>query len=511
MFQVTCLWLHSCYVCRSLVTSVVHLSQVPLPVAHAKRVRALLPLGLAGPCLKFRDFAASETSKKHGYFHLISTSFILYVIICYHSSQSSHHHLIRCLIVLSINMIIYVSMFERADAKGFTMTGVGPESDRSDRSQAAWIPRSWKWMTCRTGKSCVLSSLQPLGSNGPSNGLSNGSRNEDHRSKNSDLSLWKSDVTDVTDWFSFKDQHALCSTHQASRLNQRFCQRRWNKLDGSGWRRVNVKLLSAWKSHRCFGIASLVVHHVHLCIVTIVSVFDFHDFECVDLWCTRNAPWSGWDAAQANPVALGRISQFLKACGALGVKQVGDPAEAEQISLDISWRSLERHQCLLIQKIIAAFAADLVSCLTWQDVGNMLGTCWQHVHWFARCSCFRHLTSRGAPQILRVHSGALLQRSSAPVMVSGQRPPEAPLQCCAVYRWRWHFWGWQILADGNDMPMICKPFFLKSYLQHENQHESAWISCFLTQTLCMLNFVTALNRPVSKLNTLQGLAAALQA
>ena len=70
--------------------------------------------------------------------------------------------------------------------------------------------------------------------------------------------------------------------------------------------------------------------------MTIVSVFDFHDFECVDLRCTRNAPWSGWDAAQANPVALGRISQFLKACGALGVKQVGDPAEAEQISLDIS-------------------------------------------------------------------------------------------------------------------------------------------------------------------------------
>ena len=50
--------------------------------------------------------------------------------------------------------------------------------------------------------------------------------------------------------------------------------------------------------------------------------------------------------AQANPVALGRISQFLKACGALGVKQVGDPAEdaeAEIADISSSCLQVERH------------------------------------------------------------------------------------------------------------------------------------------------------------------------
>ena len=64
--------------------------------------------------------------------------------------------------------------------------------------------------------------------------------------------------------------------------------------------------------------------------------FDFErsKFGVAVCGCEVDAP----DAFQANPVPLGRISQFLKACGTLGVKQVsGDPPFCLDLFGSIFW------------------------------------------------------------------------------------------------------------------------------------------------------------------------------
>jgi hypothetical protein len=70
-------------------------SQVPLPVAHAKRVRALLPLGLglAGPCLN----GIRNVEKTYGFplqslhsFCMLSFFLSFFSVISSSSHQMSH-------------------------------------------------------------------------------------------------------------------------------------------------------------------------------------------------------------------------------------------------------------------------------------------------------------------------------------------------------------------------------------------------------------------------------------